>query len=299
MIGPERSHRRELETFMSRHTESVRWEGPGPFDRVFERCPFEVKLLRRASPTEATETPEQDRVTNPKVMIVEDEPAVAEQLSESLLELGYVVQTVENTVRAAIEAMSKHEIDLALMDIRLDGLMDGIEAAELILASYEIPIVYLTAYTDDETLARVRKSGPYAYVVKPFVPGTLHTTIQIALDKSESWRRLTTRGKNSETVLQVMNLTLDTRSRQARRSGKIIDLTIRECALLEYLMRNAGRVCAREQIIEEVWSDYSHTTSNVVDVYVRYLRRKINGRNLENLIVTVRGQGYKILDLVP
>jgi two-component system chemotaxis response regulator CheB len=119
------------------------------------------------------------------VVIVEDEAIVALNLQMRLEELGYRVRAVVRTGEEAVEAAGSSEPDLVLMDIRLPGAMDGTEAARAIWERYQVPVIYVTAYADDETLDKVRTTEAYGYIVKPFKPAEVHAAIQVALERRE------------------------------------------------------------------------------------------------------------------
>ena len=124
------------------------------------------------------------------VLVVEDESIVALDIQNMLGSLGYEVPVVVSSGEAAIEKAAETHPDLVLMDIRLKGDMDGIEAAEQIRGRFNIPVVYLTAYADDETLQRAKITEPYGYILKPFGERELHTAIEIALHKHKLEREL-------------------------------------------------------------------------------------------------------------
>jgi chemotaxis response regulator CheB len=117
------------------------------------------------------------------ILIVEDEAIVALNLQKRLEELGYRVRTSVRTGEEAVEAIGSTEPDLVLMDIRLPGPMDGTEAARAIWEKYQVPVIYVTAYADEETLGKVRTTEAYGYIVKPFKPAEIHATIQVALER--------------------------------------------------------------------------------------------------------------------
>lgn len=122
-------------------------------------------------------------MTPARIMVVEDEGIVARDIQNSLKRLGYTVPVLVSSGDEAIQRAEEIELDIVLMDIRLKGDMDGIEAAELIHARFDIPVVYLTAYTDKTTLERAKITAPFGYILKPFEERELHTTIEIALYK--------------------------------------------------------------------------------------------------------------------
>lgn len=229
-----------------------------------------------------------------RVLVVEDEGTVAVELADTLREFGYAVPAVADCATEALDAMAAHEIDIVLMDIGLAGETDGIEAAEMIADSSHVPVVYTTAYSDSDTVERVKRTAPFGYLVKPIDPNTLHSTIQIALAQSRRVEMLTSTvdSGQSGSTLEESGLVLDTRSRTILFGGERIQLTPTESSLLEYLMTNKGRVCSREEIIRNVWAGHPHVSTNSVDVYVRYLRKKLRLDSDSELIASVRGRGY-------
>lgn len=125
-----------------------------------------------------------------KIMIAEDEGIVAEDIRRSLQNLGYVVSSVVSSGKAAVEKAQENNPDLVLMDIVLQGEMDGIEAAEQIRSRFDIPIVYLTAYSDEKTLERAKLTEPFGYIIKPFKERELHINIEIALYEHKMEKKL-------------------------------------------------------------------------------------------------------------
>ena len=125
----------------------------------------------------------QSSLTDAKILIVEDEVIIAMALEDSLLDLGYRVAGRATTGQRAVELAMETEPDLALIDIRLNGDMDGVEAAEKISRRLKIPVIFLTAYSDEETLSRAIKTSPYGYLIKPIRPRDLYTTIETSLYK--------------------------------------------------------------------------------------------------------------------
>lgn len=177
------------------------------------------------------------------------------------------------------------DYDLILLDVLLPH-KDGIEVCrELRAQGSGVPILMLTARDAIEDRVRGLDSGADDYLVKPFAFQELLARM----------RALLRRGSETKTTrLQVGDLILDTLTRQASRSGRIIELSAREYALLEFLMRHPGQVLSRTQIVDHVWDYDFNTASNVVDVYIGYLRRKVDAGFERKLIGTVRGAGYKI-----
>ena len=229
-----------------------------------------------------------------EIMIVEDECIIALELSETLQSLGYNVPVLAGTGEDAVSGAQSEGLDLALIDISLGPGMDGIEAGKKITRSQGIPIIYLTAYSDDETLERAKQARPFGYLVKPFDTETLNATIQIALENGKQNLALNSKVDefNSQSQLQVADLVLDIMTRKATRADALIDLTSREFDQLKFLMENVGLVVTRDQILDSVWANYRFTSSNVVDVYIRYLRKKVDHGHDAQLIRTVRNRGY-------
>lgn len=229
-----------------------------------------------------------------EIMIVEDESTIALELSETLQSLGYNVPVVAGTGETAVSGAQSEKLDLALIDINLGRGMDGIEVGQEITRSQGIPIIYLTAYSDDETLERAKKVRPFGYLVKPFDSETLNATVQMALENAKHNIVLgaTVAKFSSRRQIQVADLILEILTRKAIRADAPIDLTNREFDLLKLLMENVGLVVTRDQILDRVWSNYRFTSSNVVDVYIRYLRQKIDHGHKVQLIRTIRNRGY-------
>jgi two-component system, response regulator PdtaR len=141
---------------------------------------------------------------NPKILIVEDESIVAKDLQQRLENMGYSVLGIVSNGKDALSKLNKMQPDIILMDIILKGDLDGIETAEIIMQSYNIPFIYLTAYYDNEILLRASMTNPYGYVTKPFHDIGLHTSIQMALHKFQREKKL----KNSSKLLNYIKRTI-------------------------------------------------------------------------------------------
>lgn len=128
-------------------------------------------------------------MNSPKILVVEDENVVALEIKKRLKRLGYLVPSVASSGREAINKTEGFLPDLVLMDIRLKGDMDGIETAKEINKRFNIPVIYLTAHSDDETLKRAKQTDPYGYILKPFEEDDLRTTIELALHRSKMEKR--------------------------------------------------------------------------------------------------------------
>jgi DNA-binding response OmpR family regulator len=214
-----------------------------------------------------------------KILVVEDEPATVSFLQRGLREEGYAVDVARDAASAEA-AVAATDYDLVLLDVMLPGC-DGFALCKRWRErGHTMPILFLTAR--DEVRDRVRglTIGGDDYLAKPFAFAELVARIQALLR----------RGAAPRTTLRVGDLVVDASRRQARRGDTEIPLTAREFRLLEYLARHAGRVVSRADLWEHVWEGMAEPESNVVDVYVRYLRNKL-GRS-PDLITTVRGGGY-------
>src|SRR5215212_11956464 len=220
-----------------------------------------------------------------RILIIEDERKISANIKRALEEEGYAVDAAYTGREGLDWAMSAH-YDVILLDILLPE-MDGIAVCkELRVLDNRTPILMLTARDRVENRVKGLDAGADDYLVKPFVLEELLARI----------RALTRRGPDSpkSPVLQIADLTLDTLTRRVRRGNKSIDLTAKEYAVLECLMREPDRVLTRSQIAEHVWSYDVINHSNVVDVYIKNLRRKIDDSAESRLIHTVRGAGYRI-----
>ena len=143
-------------------------------------------------------------MSNAQIMVVEDEKIVALEIVEILKSFGYGVPALASSGEEAIQKIDEVQPDLVLMDIKLSGKMDGIEAAEKVRTQFGVPVVYLTAYADENTLQRVKISEPYGYLLKPFDEKELHTNIEMALYKSQMERKLKEHEQWLSTILKSM-----------------------------------------------------------------------------------------------
>ena len=219
-----------------------------------------------------------------RILVVEDERRITAFIKKGLQEENHAVDVAYDGIEA-LDWASAVDYDLILLDVLLPH-KDGIEVCrELRAQGSQVPILMLTARDAIEDRVRGLDSGADDYLIKPFAFPELAARI----------RALLRRGSEIRTPhLQVGELVLDTLTRRATRNGQVIELSAREYAVLEFLMRHPGQVLSRTQIVDHVWSYDFMTTSNVVDVYIGYLRRKIDDGFETKLIQTVRGSGYTI-----
>ena len=225
----------------------------------------------------------------PRIFIVEDERRIARLLQIELEHEGYETATEENGLRA-FERIAQEEYDLVLLDIMLPE-MDGMTICRKVREISDIPIIMLTARDDVEDKVNGLDIGADDYMTKPFAIQELLARVRNALRKQRS-------GENGEgpegEKLQVKDLIMYPSRYEVTVQGEEVQLTKKEYSLLEYLLRNKRNVLTRDQILQEVWGyDYTGDT-NVVDVYIRYLRAKIDDHFNVKYIYTVRGVGYAI-----
>jgi len=219
-----------------------------------------------------------------RVLVVEDDRKTAEFVAKALKEEGFEVDVVHdgNDAVAALAAGSFEAIVLDVMIPGRDGLAVVRHAREL---GNKTPVLLLSARGSVEERVEGLNAGADDYLPKPYATQELIARVRALLRRGVESRDVT---------LRVADLSLDTTTRIARRGERKIELTNREFRLLEYLMRSAGRICGRMMIIEKVWEYNFDPGTNVVDVYIRKLREKIEEAGEAKLLHSVRGSGYMI-----
>ncbi|MCK8495088.1 response regulator transcription factor [Spirosoma sp. RP8] len=218
------------------------------------------------------------------LLVVEDELKVATFIKKGLQTQSYSVEVAATGEEAKI-LLGKSHFDLIILDVNLPDTT-GLELAEYIRNKpSQVPILMLTALDTIADKLLGFEAGADDYLAKPFDFMELLARIKVLLRRS-------TTVQEPGRILRVADLELDLHERVARRNGQTIELTAREYALLEYLMRNAGRVVSRVDIAEQVWDIGFETGTNVIDVYVSYLRAKIDKDSPSKLIHTLIGMGY-------
>jgi heavy metal response regulator len=219
-----------------------------------------------------------------RILVVEDERKLADVLKRGLDERGYAVD-VAHDGEEGLELAAAEPYDLIVLDVMLPTLT-GLEVSRRLRSrGRQMPILMLTARDAVEDRVAGLDSGADDYLVKPFAFRELLARVRALLRRN---------GPARDPVLRVADLEVDTVTREVRRRGKPISLTTKEFAILEYFVRNANRVLSRTQIAEHVWDYEFVASSNVVDVYVRYLRRKLGDDREPRLLQTVRGVGYRL-----
>lgn len=219
-----------------------------------------------------------------RVLVVEDEKDLNSIICSKLVKEGYNVDACYDG-QAALDYMEAENYDGAIMDIMIPN-KDGITVLrEMRNAGIQLPVLFLTAKTETQDIVRGLDAGASDYMTKPFEFSELMARLRVMLR---------TQNPVNENVITCGSLVVDMNNRQAIRDGKVIDLTVREYAILEYLARNRNVVVTREQIRVNIWNIDDDVNSNVIDVYIRYLRRKIDDNYEEKLIHTIRGVGYKL-----
>jgi two-component system OmpR family response regulator len=218
-----------------------------------------------------------------RILLVEDEDRIAAFMASGLSAEGHVIERAA-TAADALSLAFAHEYDLILLDLLLpDG--DGRDVLQAIrVRDADVPVVVITALGEIDDKVALLDLGADDYLVKPIAFAELAARVRAAARH----------GQQSARVLASSEIALDTKTRIATCGDRSVDLPSREFALLEYLMRHAGQVLSRQQILDAVWGFGFESASNIVDVYVGYLRRKLDEKGDPSVIETVRGAGYRV-----
>jgi two-component system OmpR family response regulator len=222
------------------------------------------------------------------VLLVEDDERIIEFIRRGLQAEGYVVDVARGGLEGMLRARSP-ACQLIILDLLLPDI-DGREVCRRLRAeSVTTPILMLTALDTLEDKVQGLRIGADDYLAKPFAFAELLARVHALARRRTGYRY-------DQRELRVHDLVLHRETREISRNGRLIALTPREFALLACLMTSAGKVVSRTQILEQAWGSSTHPLTNVVDVYIRQLRRKIDEGNSPPLIQTVRGFGYKIVE---
>ena len=216
-----------------------------------------------------------------RILVIEDEERIRNFLQRGLTFEGYRVDTAPDG-EAGLDIARDNPPDLVLLDLMLPGL-DGLEVCRRLRSVSDVPILMLTARESVEDRVTGLDAGADDYLVKPFAFDELMARVRALLRRAQPTK---------PQVYRFGDLELDTGTRQGRRAGRLFDLTAKEYELLELFMRHPRQVLTREIIFDRVWDYDFGGESNIIEVYVRYLRQKTEGDGLPRFIHTVRGIGY-------
>jgi len=222
---------------------------------------------------------------NYRILIIEDEKQMAQLLEMELVHEGYMVDTAYDGI-AGLDILENADYDLVLLDIMLPGL-NGIEVCKKLRQFSNVPVIMLTAKGDVNDKVTGLDAGANDYLPKPF-----------AIEELLARVRVYTRGgvpNNAKNRLELNDIVMDNEKHQVWRAGKEIELTKKEYDLLKMLLINKNVVLSRDQLIEGVWGYDYEGEANVVDVFIRYLRSKLDDGFEKKVITTVRGVGYVII----
>ncbi len=223
-----------------------------------------------------------------RILVVEDDPRLGSSLKKGLEGNHYAVDLVANGDDAVLMALAT-PYDLLIMDVLLPGL-NGLEVCKQLREQERtVPILLLTALGGVDHRVKGLDQGADDYLVKPFSFSELEARVRALLRRGAPIKLPT---------LRFMDIVLDTRTHEVRRGDRLIVLGNKEYALLEFFMRHPHQVLSRSMIAEHVWDGDTEHLSNVIDVYIRYLRRKLCDQNEPDVIYTVRGSGYQLKEPV-
>ncbi len=219
----------------------------------------------------------------PSILIVEDDKDFLKYLKDLLIKNSYTVKSVGKGIDA-VNTIDEQEPDLVILDLNLPDMQGEGVCSEIRKAHPKLPIIMLTAKAAISEKIQGFNVGADDYITKPFVPDEFLVRVKARLRQSVK----------TDTKLQIADLTVDTQKVEVKRGTKMISLTPHEFKLLEYLLQNKGVVLTREMILNRVWSYSLEVESRVVDVYMGYLRKKIDSEFKKKLIHSIRGFGYTI-----
>src|SRR5262249_16719467 len=219
-----------------------------------------------------------------RILFVEDEEKVLRFVARGLAAESFAVDTASDG-SAGLELATTYSYDLIVLDLMLPGLSGTELLRRIRLKDHRVPILMLTARDAVADKVQHLEAGADDYLTKPFAFAELMARIKALLRRGSVDR---------QSILRIADLELNRLSQQGKRASRGVELTSKEYSLLEYLMANAGRVLSRAMIIDHVWDQSFDGATNIVDVYVRHLRSKVDDGHNRKLIRTVRGVGYKI-----
>lgn len=224
-----------------------------------------------------------------RILIAEDEKSLNNVIAKTLTKNGYSVDSCFDG-EEALDYLAGAEYDAVILDIMMPKI-DGISVLKKLRASGSTtPVLFLTAKDAVSDRVQGLDAGADDYLVKPFAFDELLARIRVLLRRNTG---------STENILRAANLTVDLNARTAFRDSTAITLSSKEFSILEYMMRNQGIVLTREKIEQHIWNYDYEGSSNVIDVYIRYLRKKIDDSYSPKLIHTVRGAGYVLKEITP
>ncbi len=229
-----------------------------------------------------TTVPREAPARAPRVLVVDDERSIVDFIRLGLQYEGFQVQTAPDG-QAALRLISEFKPHVVVLDVMMPKL-DGLAVAEAVRGNKDMGIIILSAKDEVQDRIRGLEVGADDYLVKPFDFGELLARIRAVMRR---------RNPSAGPQLQVQEVTLDESTREVRRGGRVIELSTREFDLLRLLMMHPNQVLPRERILDQVWGYNFFGDANNVEVYIRYLRQKLNDEQ-HQLIQTVRGVGYRI-----
>lgn len=218
------------------------------------------------------------------ILVVEDDRGIRDSLRRGLIFEGYRVETAEDG-ETALRMVREKDPDAVILDLMLPG-MDGLEVCRRLRNASSVPILMLTARDTVPDRVTGLDAGADDYMIKPYATDELLARLRAILRRQRS--------EPSADILRFADVTLNPRTRQVFRHNEEIALTAKEFDLLELFMRHPNQVLTREMIYEHIWSYDFGGESNIIEVYVRYLRTKLEGSGRSRLIQTVRGVGYAL-----
>jgi two-component system, OmpR family, copper resistance phosphate regulon response regulator CusR len=226
--------------------------------------------------------------SNTKILIIEDEPKVQALIRQGLEEIGFIADAADNGL-TGLEKAETGEFDVIIIDLLLPQI-HGLDICRQIRKKYpKVKILMLTALGTLDDKLRGFESGADDYLVKPFDFPELVARIKSLLKRNQDIQ--------GQEILQIADLSMNITGKTVTRAGKNIELTAKEFHLLEYLLRNQGRVVSKAEIADKIWDISFETGTNVIEVYVNFLRKKIEKGFDKRLIYTLIGMGYVIKDV--
>ncbi len=217
------------------------------------------------------------------ILVVEDDKGLQKYLKELLLDNGFAVQVAGDGI-IALDYLQKTQPDLVVLDLGLPNMSGETVCLEIRKKYKDLPVIILTARDSVSDIVQGLNLGADDYITKPFVADEFLARIKARLRRQG----------DGDTTLKVADLELNNKTLEVKRNGKLIQLTPQEFKLLQYLMNNKGRILTREMILNRIWLYSSDVETRVVDVYMGYLRKKIDNGHTKKLLHSIRGFGYVI-----